>query len=64
MIKLFTRGDGVEGQDITNLIKYLELPNWEDINKYVRALSACLSSCQNTNGEAAGAVTETQTVYG
>jgi NAD-dependent DNA ligase len=36
-IKLFTRGDGIEGQDISNLVKYLELPNWDDINKYVKS---------------------------
>jgi DNA ligase (NAD+) len=35
-IKLFTRGDGVEGQDISKLIKYLKLPAWEDVNKYVK----------------------------
>jgi NAD-dependent DNA ligase len=35
-IKLFTRGDGVEGQDITNLVKYLELPSWDDVNKYIK----------------------------
>jgi len=36
-IKLFTRGDGIEGQDITNLIKYLDLPNWDDVNKYIKS---------------------------
>ena len=35
-IKLFTRGDGVEGQDISKLIKYLRLPDWEDVNKYIK----------------------------
>jgi DNA ligase (NAD+) len=35
-IKLFTRGDGVEGQDISKLIKYLKLPDWQDVNKYIK----------------------------
>lgn len=34
-IKLFTRGTATEGTDISNLIKYLNLPNYESIKKYV-----------------------------
>jgi DNA ligase (NAD+) len=34
-IKLFTRGTANEGQDITNLIKYLNVPLWTTINKYI-----------------------------
>lgn len=34
-IKLYTRGTAIEGTDISNLIKYLNLPNFEDIKKYV-----------------------------
>lgn len=33
-IKLFTRGDGTDGTDITNLVKYLNLPDYKTINKY------------------------------
>jgi DNA ligase (NAD+) len=33
-IKLFTRGDGIDGTDITGLVKYLELPDYETIKKY------------------------------
>ena len=34
-IKLFTRGTATEGQDITVLIKYLNLPSFEEIKEYV-----------------------------
>jgi len=34
-IKLFTRGTADEGQDITPLTKYLNLPSYEEIKKYV-----------------------------
>ena len=34
-IKLFTRGTATEGQDITTLIKYFNLPKNEEIKKYV-----------------------------
>ena len=34
-IKLFTRGTADEGQDITPLTKYLSLPSYEEIKKYV-----------------------------
>jgi len=34
-IKLFTRGTATEGTDITSLIKYLKLPNYDDVSKYV-----------------------------
>ena len=34
-IKLFTRGTAIEGQDITVLIKYLNLPSFEEIKEYV-----------------------------
>ena len=33
-IKLFTRGDGTDGTDISNLVKYLDLPDYETIKKY------------------------------
>ena len=36
-IKLFTRGTATEGQDITSIIKYLDLPSWTLINKQVKA---------------------------
>jgi len=36
-IKLFTRGDGIEGQDISKLVKYLQLPEWEEVNKYIKS---------------------------
>ena len=35
-VKLFTRGTATEGQDITNLVKYLNLPTWESINKKIK----------------------------
>jgi len=35
-VKLFTRGTATEGQDITNLIKYLNLPTWNSINKKIK----------------------------
>jgi len=35
-IKLFTRGNGIEGQDISNLIKYLQLPTWEEVNTFLK----------------------------
>ena len=35
-VKLFTRGTATEGQDITNLVKYLNLPTWDYINKKVK----------------------------
>jgi NAD-dependent DNA ligase len=34
-IKLFTRGTATEGQDITVLIKYFNLPSFEEIKEYV-----------------------------
>ena len=34
-IKLFTRGTATEGQDITVLIKYLNLPSFDEIKEYV-----------------------------
>ena len=34
-IKLFTRGTATEGQDITVLIKYLNLPTFDEIKEYV-----------------------------
>ena len=34
-IKLFTRGTATEGQDITVLIKYLNLPSFEEIKEYI-----------------------------
>jgi DNA ligase (NAD+) len=34
-IKLYTRGTATEGTDITNMIKYLSLPSYEDIKKIV-----------------------------
>ena len=34
-IKLFTRGTATEGQDITTLIKYFNLPSFEEITKYI-----------------------------
>lgn len=33
-IKLYTRGTATEGTDITNLIKYLELPSYDYMRKY------------------------------
>jgi NAD-dependent DNA ligase len=35
-VKLFTRGTATEGQDITNLVKYLNLPTWDSINKKIK----------------------------
>ena len=35
-VKLFTRGTATEGQDITNLVKYLNLPTWDYINKKIK----------------------------
>ena len=35
-VKLFTRGTATEGQDITNLVKYLNLPSWDSINKKIK----------------------------
>jgi DNA ligase (NAD+) len=37
-IKLFTRGTATEGQNISNLVKYLKLPNWEEISKFVKQM--------------------------
>jgi NAD-dependent DNA ligase len=34
-MKLFTRGTADEGQDITPLLKYLNLPSFQEIKKYV-----------------------------
>jgi len=36
-INLYTRGDGIEGQDISKLVKYLQLPDWEQVNKYIKS---------------------------
>lgn len=33
-IKLYTRGDGIEGKDISKLLKYISLPNKEETIKY------------------------------
>lgn len=33
-IKLFTRGDGINGTDISSLVKYLDVPDYETISKY------------------------------
>jgi len=38
-IKLFTRGTATEGQDITALVKYLNLPNYETVKSYVKSKS-------------------------
>ena len=35
-IKLFTRGSAIEGQDITALVKYMNLPEWNEMNKYIK----------------------------
>ena len=35
-IKMFTRGTASEGMNITHLIKYLKLPNFDFINKYCK----------------------------
>jgi len=35
-IKMYTRGTAVEGQDVSKLIKYLKLPNFEFINDYCK----------------------------
>jgi DNA ligase (NAD+) len=35
-INMYTRGTATEGLDITNLIKYLDLPNYDTVNKYCK----------------------------
>lgn len=37
-IKLMTRGTATEGMDISNLIKYLDLPTYQDIYKKLKSL--------------------------
>ena len=34
-IKLYTRGTSTEGQDITSLIKYLKLPDYDTVKNYI-----------------------------
>lgn len=36
-ISLYTRGSSTEGFDISHLIKYLNLPSYEDVSKYFKA---------------------------
>jgi NAD-dependent DNA ligase len=36
-INLYTRGSSIEGFDISHLIKYLNLPSYEDVSKYFKA---------------------------
>jgi DNA ligase (NAD+) len=35
-ISMYTRGTATEGTDITNLVKYLDLPSYESIEKYCK----------------------------
>ena len=35
-ISMYTRGTATEGTDITNLIKYLNLPSFDDVEKYCK----------------------------
>lgn len=36
-IKLYTRGTATEGQDITNLVKYFNLPSVDEVKKYTNS---------------------------